>query len=183
MARQTLVNSIEALQNETFTCASGFSYDVYLDPEAEKIYTFLNSNAVPVAAYHKIDLRILTLNNGAIPESVYSALKEVEDNLDTLINHYKGAEWDGSNHKGQWEPEAFNLLEYLQQKDFEIGYYWEPEDWFEPVLGSLRQQWEDGSTAEEIVDREGCGTPVDGMVDRDAAIEWLEEQIREWEEA
>jgi hypothetical protein len=181
MARQTLIDSIESLKDEDFDTPSGFKTDIYLDPEAEKVYTFVGNNSYPRDAHHKIDLRILTVHSGAIPASVYCAIKAIEDILDELIALYKGSEWNGSNHIGQWEPEVDDALEFIHQVDHQIGHYWEPSDWFGPVMSDLKSAWKEGKTAEETIDLEGCGNDQDGMVDRAVAIAWLETQITEWE--
>jgi hypothetical protein len=50
-----------------------------------------------------------------------------------------------------------DLLEFLSQQQIEIAYYWDAGDWFEPVTESLKSAWQEGKTAEEIIDAEGCG--------------------------
>lgn len=181
MARQTLIDSIEALKDEDFSVGSGFKTDIYLDPEAEKIYTFVGSNSQPMTAYHRIDRRIVTANSSAIPASVYSAIKSLEDNLDLLIDQYEGSEWNGNNHVGQWSESAEDTLESIWDQQLEIASYWDASDWFEPVTDQLKDAWENGQTAEQIIDEQGCGNEADGMCDRDEAITWLESKIEEWQ--
>jgi hypothetical protein len=65
--------------------------------------------------------------------------------------------------------------------EFEIDCYWNPYDWFEPVINGLREKWKCGMNATEIIDSESLGNLHEGMCRRDEAIEWLEQMIKEWE--
>lgn len=64
---ESLHQSIEDIQYEDFT--GQWKTDIYLDPESQKLYTFTNTGGIPMDVYHGIDVRILTVNPGAIAES------------------------------------------------------------------------------------------------------------------
>jgi hypothetical protein len=134
---------------------------------------------IPKAAYHDIWVKVLEAPADAIPESVVENLLRIEDRLiyDCEYN-FQGTKWDGHNYVGVWR----NKPEYSREFDFEVAAFWEPEDWFESVLGSLKQKWELGMDAVQIIDSEDLGDIHSGMVRRDQAIEWLEEVIQEWRE-
>ena len=181
--RQALIDSIESLKTEDFSVCSGFKTDIYLDPETERIYTFVGSNSTPMSAYHNIDRHILRVGDGAISASVYNAIKDVEDDLHDLLDLYNGSEWNGSNHIGQWSEKATELNLRIDDKLFqaEIASYWDAGDWFSPIAGDLKAEWESGKTAEQIIDEQGCGDEIDGMCDQNEAIDWLEGRIEEWQ--
>jgi hypothetical protein len=178
---ESLHTSIEAIKNDDFT--GEWKTDIYLDPISERIYSFTNTGGIPMDAYNGIDLRILTVRPGAIAESVYDYLSSIEELLKTLLGEFEGTEWNGSNEIGKWkrDEDGFNTLDYIQSSYApEIASYWPAGDWFSPITYELKVKWETGMTAEEIIDSEGCGDPIDGMCDRDEAIAWLEQQIEEW---
>ncbi len=180
MVRQTLTDSIEALMEEDFNCISGFKNDLYLDPEREKVYTHVGKNSMPMEAFHNIDTFIISIHPKAIPTSVYNAVKAIENGLDSLIDEFRGTEWNGNDHIGQWTEDAGGILECLAQIQHKIAYYWDPSDWFESVSDSdIQSLIDEGRTAEQIVDTLGCGNDTDGMVDRTDAISWMTNHI-EW---
>ena len=74
------------------------------------------------------------------------------------------------------------LPNYSFEFQFEIAAFWDPGDWFGPVLQDLKEKWESGMDAAQIIASEDLGDTVVGMVDRDQAIEWLEDTIQEWQE-
>ncbi len=150
----------------------------YLDPENRVIepYTVIGAG-IPAPAYHGIWVKIFSAPAGAIPESVVTNLLRIEDQLIYDCENFQGTEWDGHNHIGVWR----NKPDY-SVRQFEIGSFWDPCDWFEPVLQDLREKWENGMNAAQIIDSEDLGNIYDGMVDRDAAIEWLAETIKDWED-
>ena len=180
---QNLIDSIEALKDEDYSVCSGFRTDIYLDPEEGKVYTFVGSNSHPRSAHHNIDRHILRVDDGAIAESVYDAVKSIESNLDDLLDLYLGSEWNGSNDIGQWDERSVELEEYIAEalSSNPIASYWLPGDWFEGIMDELKTSWAEGKTAIAIIDEQGCGDTQDGMVDRDDAIAWLESQFSEWE--
>lgn len=177
-AIESLHTSIEAIKDHDFS--GQWSTDIYLDPVAQTVYTFLDTNCTPATAYHNIDRRILSVSPNAIASSVYDWLSNVEDTLASLVGEYEGSEWDGNNDKGKWTEAGEELLDYLNQLPREIASYWDAGEWFSPVEGDLKASWESGLTAEQIIDEQGCGNDVDGMCDRAEAIAWLERKIAEW---
>ena len=179
---QNLIDSIESLKDEDYSVCSGFRTDIYLDPEEGKVYTFVGSNSHPRSAHNNIDRHVLRVDDGAIAESVYDAVKSIESNLNDLLDLYNGSEWNGSNHIGQWDESANDLHERIIESLTEspIASYWLPGDWFEGVMNELKTSWTEGKTAIAIIDEQGCGNSVDGMVDRGEAISWLERMFEEW---
>ena len=178
----TLRESIEAIAAEDFT-AQEKATAIYLDPEKRNVYTFLETGGTPMAAYHKIDKLVLRVYPGAIASSVYNELLVIEDRLAAILGEYQGTVWNGSNHVGKWSQDGLDQMEALgeYQGQREIAYYWDAGDWFSPVSETLKASWEEGQTAEQIIDGQGCGSEQDGMCDRDEAISWLKEEIGEWE--
>jgi len=180
----TLRESIEAIAAEDFT-AQGTTTAIYLDPEKQNVYTFLDTGAIPMTAYHNIDQLVLRVRPGAIASSVYNELLVIEDRLAAILGQYQGTVWNGSNHIGKWSQDGLDQMEaldeYQGQRVNEIAYYWDAGDWFSPVSDTLKASWQEGQTAEQIIDGQGCGSEQDGMCDRDAAIAWLKEKIGEWE--
>lgn len=178
---QSLLDSIESLKTEDFS--GQWKTDIYLDPEAQKIYTFLDTGGIPMSAYHRIDRRILTVSPSSIPSSVHRAVASVADKLEFLVSLYGGSEWNGNNHVGQWSEEAELLYDCIQEElaSSEIASYWDAGDWFSPIIPTLRAEWKAGKTAEQIIDEQGCGDEIDGMCDRDEAIAWLQSEIDKWE--
>ena len=182
-ATETLLESIESILAEEFS--DNCPTDIYLDPEAGRLYSFSERGAIPISAYHGIDCRILTVQEGAIPASVKRCLFELLDTLVSILDLYEGTEWTGRSHIGVWPDEALQLLEATRNGHFaqDLAYYWDACEWFEPILSELKFRWEQGGTAEQIIDDEGCGSEesVDGMCDRDEAIAWLKTEIADWE--
>lgn len=175
-----LRQSIEAIKDYDFS--GQWKTNIYLDPEAKNIYPFTNTNCIPGTAYHNIDQFILTVSPSAIAASVYDYLIEIEEELQAIIEEYQGSEWNGNNHVGRWSEEGMNLKAALSMNHHpEIASYWDAGDWFEPVTGELKTAWEEGKTAEEIIDEQGCGDEINGMCDRSEAIEWLNRKINEWQ--
>lgn len=177
--QSALSASISEIGNYDFS--GEWKTDIYLDPEARRLYTFTDTNCFPVTAYHSIDQLILTVYPTAIASSVESHLKSIESTLLALLDEYQGSEWNGSNHIGQWSLKGKELMEYLDQLPVEIASYWEPNDWFEPVISELKAKWESGMTAQQIIDSEHCGDDADGQCDPTKAVGWLEDLIEEWE--
>jgi len=182
-ATETLLESIEAILAEEFS--DNRPTDIYLDPEAGRLYTFSERGAIPISAYHGIDRRILTVQECAIPASVKRCLFELLDTLVSILDLYEGTEWTGRSHIGVWPDEALQLLEATRNGHFaqDLAYYMDSYDWFEPILSKLKFRWWEGATAEEIIDEEGCGDEdsLDGMCHRDDAVAWLKAEIAEWE--
>lgn len=180
--KSALVKSIEALSDYDFDCVSGFSTKIYLNPEAEKIEVFQDSNnSMPMKAYHHEWLHICNIPSVSVPDSVVSALLEIEDALESAIESYEGTEWNGSNHVGQWSWNEDDSMHFAQlTSELSFASYWEPGDWFESCMGELKKEWESGKTAEQIIDGQHLGDSADGMCDRPAAIEWLEDEIAQW---
>ena len=185
MATETktaLQESIAALGSENFNVCDGHKTDIYLDPEKKAVYTFVGSNSSPMAAFHNIDLRLLTVYNGSIASSVQAAIESVSENIDSVLALYLGAEWNGNNHVGQWGEGLCDELECLQEKLSltPAAFYLDASEWFGPVVDDLKAEWEAGKTAEQIIDGEYLGNDCDGEVDRDEAIGWLNGMIGEW---
>ena len=178
---ESLHNSIEQIKTEDFT--GEHKTNIYLDPERKVIYTFTDTGAVPANAYWGIDKCILTVFPNAISNSVYNVLLEIENDLENLVeNHYLGSEHDGRNWHGKWTEESDWIMEQIDGKTIDqIAYYWEPDDWYESLMKELHDGWEAGQSPEEIVDYYGCGDELNGIVDRDSAIEWLKCRFQEWE--
>jgi hypothetical protein len=156
-----------------------YAVTYYLDPENKVIesYTVIGAG-IPAPAYHGIWVEIFSAPAGAIPESVVANLLRIEDRLIyDCESNFQGTEWDGHNHIGVWR----NKPDY-SVRQFEIGCFWDSCDWFEPVLQDLQDKWRKGMNASQIIDSEDLGNIYDGMVDRDEAVKWLEEQIKDWEE-
>jgi hypothetical protein len=154
--------------------------DFYLDPESEQIQWYTRTGAgIPAPAYHGIWVKVFQAPAGAIPESVVENLLKVEDRLIyDCENNFQGTEWDGRNHTGVWKDKP----DYSMEFQFEIAVFWDPWDWFGPVLQDLKDKWESGMDAAQIIDSEDLGDISSGIVDRDQAIEWLEDKIQEWQE-
>jgi len=153
--------------------------DFYLDPESEQIQWYTRTGAgIPAPAYHGIWVRLFQAPPNAIPKSIVQNLLRIEKQLIyDCEKNFQGTEWDGHNHIGVWKDKP----DYSMFR-FEIATIWDPEDWFGPVLQDLKEKWESGMNATQIIDSEDLGDTVDGMVDRDQAIEWLEDKIQEWQE-
>lgn len=182
-----LRQSIEEIGQEDF--AGEWKTDIYLDPESKKLYSFTATGGIPMDAYHKIDRRILTVSPTAIASSVERYLIEIEDELESLIEGYQGSDWNGSNHIGSWSEDALLILEKIAETQIDsishhsIAHYWDADEWFSPITSDLKSAWQEGKTAEQIIDEQGCGTDdADGMCDRDEAVSWLETKIAEWVE-
>ncbi len=178
---ESLRQSIEEIKDYDFS--GEWKTDIYLDPEQQALYTFTDTGGIPMDAYHGIDLRIITIKPGAIAESVYDYLSSIEEDLESLLDEYEGSEWNGHNHIGKWkkDEDGMNTLDAIHSEYPQIAYYWDAGDWFSPVISDLRRSWQEGKTAEEIIDEQGCGNEIDGMCDRGEAIAWLEGKIEEWE--
>lgn len=171
----TLETSIKALENKIFSCASGFRCDVYLDPVERRVYTFLGNNSAPMDAYHNIDQHILTVQDRAIPSTVVDALMGVIDNLESLCDAYQGTAWDGNNHVGTWAEVAQEITECMGQIDLEVGCFWDPGDWFEPVSSEVRFLLAQGKTPEEVCASIGTDFGTDGAVEEGEAVAWIED--------
>ena len=182
LEKTALQESIEALGSENFNVCDGHKTDIYLDPEKKAVYTFVGSNSSPMAAFHNIDLRLLTVHNGSIASSVQAAIESVSENIDSVLALYLGAEWNGNNHVGQWGEGLCDELECLQEKLnlTPLACYWDASEWFGPVVDDLKAEWEAGKTAEQIIDGQYLGNDCDGEVDRDEAIGWLNGMTEEW---
>ena len=183
-ATETLLDSIKDIVEEGFNFEN--DTQIYLDPESARLYTFHSRGSIPATAYNGIDQHVLTVRSLAIPSSVERYLLKMVGTLAFVLNSYKGTEWDGHNQIGVWSDEALESLEVLSGEAHGnewIAYYWDACDWFEPSLDELKFRWEQGETAELIIDDEGCGSEdcLDGMCDRDEAVAWLKAEIAEWE--
>jgi hypothetical protein len=139
MATQTdtnsLTKSIEALRGHDFSSpCSGYSQDIYLDPEARAVDVFACvGSGWPVRAHHNIDVHVISIPADAVADSVADCLLEHADLLATICDEFKGTRWDGSNHVGDWGDgdylgSARESLGYVEWP--EIACAWEPEDWF-----------------------------------------------------
>jgi hypothetical protein len=160
--------------------SSRYAVSYYLNPIGQVIepYTVVGAG-IPRAAYHNIWVEVFTAPADAIPQSVVENLLAIEDQLIYDCQHnWLGTEWNGFNHVGLWKEKP----NYPWAYNFEIACFWDPADWFEPVLGDLKTKWQKGINATSIVDSEDLGNIYDGMVDREEAIQWLENMIEEWEE-
>jgi len=180
--KTALQESIEAIGSENFNVCDGQKTDIYLDPEKKAVYTFVGSNSSPMAAFHNIDLHLLTVHNGSIPSSVQAAIESVSENIDSVLALYLGTEWDGNNHIGQWGEDFGAEVECLQEKlsSIPLACYWDASEWFNPVVDELKEDWKTGKTAEQIIDGQNLGNDCDGEVDRDEAIGWLNGMIEDW---
>jgi hypothetical protein len=160
---------------------SHYGVTYYLNPIDGCIEPWLETGAgVPKAAYHNIWAKILTAPADAIPESVVKVLLELED---TLIydckNNFQRTKWDGSNFIGVWKRKPDYEFEY----QIGVACYWSPEDWFDVFdIKKMRRKWQSGMTPDQIIAEENLGSADQGMVDREEAIEWLEEMIAKWKE-
>jgi len=180
MIIESLRQSIEAIRDCDFS--GEWKTDIYLDPEKCALYTFTNTGGIPASAYHKIDTRILGVRPSAIAASVTDALLEVEPLLERLTKEYRGTEWDGSNHKGLWTECAEELCEAIDEKihAFEIASYWDASDWFGEVKYDIKSLWMQGSCPAQIVDELGCGDEINGMCDRNDAINYVTRLCDDW---
>jgi hypothetical protein len=184
MVGQTLLQSIEALESESFTTSAyDATFDIYLDPVDGIVYSYLNTHSVPATAYEGTDRLLMMLNCNAIGETVKDSLMAIADKLDTVMDGYHGTEFDDCKNKNvaNWDSESLEYLEDLTQSISGVGYYWEPSEWFEPVVSELKEEWESGKAAVEIIDSQDLGTlNSDGCCDRDEAIKWLTSMIEGW---
>lgn len=176
--------SIKNISEMDFDAPSGFGHTVYFDPEAsEVIALLLGQSETPVHAYNNIYQTVLDVPANAIAQSVAEALTELADDIEWLAEGWQGTRWDGSNHIGVWaDNRASDFSEKILGGYLDITTYWEPGDWFEPVMGELKDLWAEGKTAEQIIDEQDLGDTANGICDRDAAIKWLEKRIEEWVE-
>jgi hypothetical protein len=154
-----------------------YAVTYYLNPIDRVIEAVSFGGGHPAPAYHNIWTEVFTAPPGAIPESVVENLLAIEDRLVLdCEENFQGTEWNGYNHIGIWEDKP----EYPMEYQFEIGVFWDPYDWFD--LRDLKDKWQGGMTAAQIIDSEDLGNIYDGMCRRDEAIKWLEQVIEEWEE-
>lgn len=170
--RTRLQESISEIRREDFR--GEWKTDIYIDPEAGSIYTYLTTGGVPGMAYAGTHQLIVSVKPNAIAESVYDYLIGIEDKLQLLLDC-----WSQSSG---WTQEGFSLLASIHCQPVEIAQYWNAGDWLDPVIPDLKRFWVEGKTAEEIIDLQGCGNEIDGMCDRQEAIAWLESKIKEWED-
>jgi hypothetical protein len=150
----------------------------YLDPIEKVIQPWIEiGSGIPRAAYNNIWVKILTAPANAIPESVVNTLLRLEDQLvyDCEVN-FRGTEWDG-DYIGIWRSKPNYPFEY----ELEVACFWQPEDWFElDDLEDLKNKWKRGMTPTQIIESKDLGDYDRGMVDKDEALEWLEQMIEEW---
>jgi hypothetical protein len=151
----------------------------YLDPIEKVIQPWIEiGSGIPRAAYNNIWVKVFSAPANAIPESVVKVLLELED---TLIydceNNFQGSKWDGSNFIGVWKRKPDYEFEY----QIEVTCYWSPEDWFDVFdIEKMKRKWQSGMTPDQIIAEENLGSPDQGMVDREEAIQWMEDLIEEW---
>jgi len=59
-----------------------------------------------------------------------------------------------------------------------------PEEWFDIFdIEEIREKWEDGLSAEEIVGELFLGDILNGFVDYHETLEWIEGMIKQWQAA
>lgn len=161
--------------------------DIYLDPNDGKIWLFENTgNSWPESAHHGRDVLIGSFRNGVIPETVVNAIKESKEELQGILDRYLGSEWDGNNYVGQWKSDDRDEFDRIDRPEINelIGYYTDPEEWFRPILNELKEWVCSGDTSQDIIDEQYCGYSLDedGCCDPEAAVKWLEEVRKEWEQ-
>jgi hypothetical protein len=181
---QVLMKSIESVGAEEFN--SEFSTGVYLSGEKGIVYSFLKTGGIPSGVYNNLDVEIMSVPSGhVIGDTVLAALQGHAEEIQELLSSYQGSEWDGSNHRGQWNSQALEWFSecVAPQLSCEVGSYWNASDWFEPVIGELKDRWEAGETVEAIIDSENLGTnDQDGCCDKQEAVDWLQMMFEEWAE-
>jgi hypothetical protein len=174
-----LSQSIQAIASASFDCHGDYSTDVIFDPTRGIVYTSLNTGGMPREVYFGQHFRITKVTKTVIGESICSALLEIEGLLERLAEEFLGADERG---RGRWTEEGKKIQSKIEDTidQIELGYYWEPGDWFQDSISDLKSQWEQGFTSEQIIAGENLGNSTDGECDRSAAIAWLDELIEEW---
>jgi hypothetical protein len=179
--KTALEQSIEDLAQADYNVPSGYVTRIYLDPEAGTVYAFASdSSSQPKAAYDGVDRLIVSVNDRAVPQSVADAMPL--DTLRDMLGCYGGTEFDGRNYRGTWsDAEYWNQGGYIELDELQqaIAYYWDPGEWFDPVISDLKAAWANGDTSAEIIDTQNLDSG-DAVCDRDAAIEWLESMFIQW---
>jgi len=137
----------------------GWNGRLVLDPEKREIYTdWQIGNGCPMAIWHKCHVKILSLNEGVTATSVQRWCEENLEGLDEICALYRGAQWDGNNHRGMWDPGLDEAIEALPKADLET--YWAADEWLRPDIGAARDtilQCPDIEAAAEFFAQEASG--------------------------
>ena len=138
----------------------------YLDPVDAKIRWLAEIGSwVPAQVDEGIWVRIFDVPPGAIPQSIVDNLLEIESVLvqDCLRFHEEGC----------WREEPNYPF-----------YRWDPADWFDLFdIEEIREKWEEGLSAEEIVGEICLGDVLNGYVDYEQTLDWINGLIRLWQAA
>jgi hypothetical protein len=179
MTIQTLIDSINNLTESDFN-QGPHKVSVFLDPEKQTIYSFVDLGGVPESYFHNIDQFVFEVKEGVIFNSVKQSLLGITDDLEAILNCFQGIEWDGNNNVGTWDEAIFEAAKTDFRDDVELQYYTDPNEWYvdqNDMLHSYRA----GATPEEYMN--ACETENDDQaVNKKSALEWLEKRWEQFKE-
>lgn len=171
---------------------SGAYNTVYLIPVQEskkgvpEVFVYGSvGNGCPEPAWNHRWLNVSKVPNQATSESVEKILRDHETELLAIAECYRGAQWDGSNHVGNWGNEDDDTrITYLCDTIFDAMSkaltYWDAREWFAPV--SIGDIVYDDSSLDDTVSRE-----VSLAVENEVAVlepgdvrDWIVQSAIEW---
>jgi hypothetical protein len=156
------MNIIFEWEPPNFLSAGAF----YLSPSGE-IYFWLAEDYDPETAFKGYDLKLFSIQEGAIGFSVHSFIQSLLPQLSSLEANSEG--------KFSWETKA-----WAEQIDtLQIAYFYEPQEWLEQMLAEIKERWQEGLPA---LTKEDCRDAIGNFCDYDAALKWLQPWLEEWEE-
>jgi hypothetical protein len=94
-----------------------YTVTVYLDPEEREVYTFGFTGGAcwPMEAHNNRHVSLGRVPGGFVAYTLEQWLQARTKELEALCDAYQGAEWDGSNRVGKWDPKADTLIEGLNR--------------------------------------------------------------------
>lgn len=166
--RDTLEDSINDLATESWPDRpSGIRHRIYLDPETGRVYPSSHVGAgVPEPVWHGRHVTVCHVPGDAIPQSVVNVLGDRLGLLERVC---------AEHGEDLSDPDAYHDSAHFQlsQIEPEIACYRDPGDWYGESTGEITELVASGHSADQIVDILGTGDDYNGMVDDDAAVEWM----------
>ena len=170
--RESIHSSILAIFDAQDASHREYQTSYYLDPVNSRVVWLTRVGGwIPAQVSDGIWVKLFDAPVRAIPQSIVDALLSVEDVLtDDCLDFQESGYW-------------------VEKPDYSIYglepvCFWDPVDWFDPFdFEEIREKWEEGMSAEEIVGDLYLGDILNGMVDYHEALEWINGLIQQWQAA
>jgi hypothetical protein len=163
----------EMLDSGHHTATSGWCCDLYLIPAGESDdgiprvvhHCGLGNVGKPMPAFHGRWALIGSYGPMVTGDSVLRELTAMADDLVARSDDYRGAEWDGGNHRGRWmTADVDTPFVYLDES--ELVHYWAAEDWYGAVFPPT---WESLAEDAGMDPRRALTEDIDELCDELAA--------------